>query len=143
MELPDKRSTGLTVDWEIFKKIWQWARRIHARKGKGWIKEKYFRTVNGRKWRFIADTEKGAKIRTVELKYLPNFHHEKFIKVRHYTNPHDPVDKSYYEWREIYRMKQTLKGRDSLVAIWKRQGKICPVCGERINSERLGALPRI
>lgn len=124
------------VDWEIFKKIWQWARRRHARKSKGWIKEKYFRTINGRKWRFVADMEKGAKIRTIELKYLPNFHHEKFAKVRHYANPYDPADKSYYEWRETYRMKQTLKGRDSLVAIWKRQGKICPVCGERIDSEK-------
>ena len=124
------------VDWEIFKKIWQWARRRHPQKCKGWVKERYFRTVNGRSWRFVADMEKGAKIRTIELKYLPNFHHEKFAKVQHYANPYDPVDKPYYEWRETYRMKQTLKGKDSLVAIWKRQGKICPVCGERIDKER-------
>ena len=30
------------------KKIWQWARRRHPQKCKGWVKDKYFRTLNGR-----------------------------------------------------------------------------------------------
>ena len=79
---------------------------------------------------------KKDKIDYLELTYLPTIHHEKFVKVRHYANPYDPADKSYYEWRETYRMKQTLKGRQSLINIWKRQNKVCPVCGERIDRER-------
>ena len=39
------------MDWEIFKKIWQWARRRHPQKCKGWVKDKYFRTLNGHSWR--------------------------------------------------------------------------------------------
>lgn len=35
------------MDWEIFKKIWQWARRRHPQKCKGWVKDKYFRTLMG------------------------------------------------------------------------------------------------
>ena len=124
------------IDWEIFKKIWQWARRRHPQKCKGWVKDKYFRTLNGRSWRFAADMGKKDKIGYIELTYLPTIHHEKFVKVRHYANPYDPADKSYYEWRETYRMKQTLKGRQSLINIWKRQNKVCPVCGERIDRER-------
>lgn len=124
------------MDWEIFKKIWQWARRRHPQKCKGWVKDKYFRTLNGHSWRFAADMGKKDKIDYLELTYLPTIHHEKFVKVRHYANPYDPSDKSYYEWRETYRMKQTLKGRQSLINIWKRQNKVCPVCGERIDRER-------
>lgn len=124
------------VDWEIFKKVWQWARRRHSNKGKYWVKDKYFRTVDGHSWRFVADMEKGCKYKTIMLQSLPNIHHEKFAKVRHKTNPYDPADKPYYEWRETYRMKQTLKGRDSLVRIWKKQNKVCPICGERIDRER-------
>ena len=37
-------------------------------------------------------------------------------------------------------MKQTLKGKDSLLAIWKRQAKVCPLCGERIDTERTWSL---
>lgn len=124
------------MDWEIFKKIWQWARRRHPQKCKGWVKDKYFRTLHGRLWRFAADMGKKDKIDYLELTYLPTIHHEKFVKVRHYANPYDPADKSYYEWRETYRMKQTLKGRQSLINIWKRQNKVCPICGERIDRER-------
>lgn len=124
------------VDWEIHRKLWQWARRRHPNKGKGWVKDKYFKTVNGRKWRFVADMEERSKMRQITLAYLPDIHHEKFAKVRHYANPYDPANKSYYEWRETYRMKQTLKGRESLVRIWKRQNKTCPFCGERIDRER-------
>lgn len=124
------------MDWEIFKKIWQWARRRHPQKCKGWVKDKYFRTLNGHSWRFAADMGKKDKIDYLELTYLPTIHHEKFVKVRHYANPYDPADKSYYEWRETYRMKQTLKGRQSLINIWKRQNKVCPVCEERIDRER-------
>lgn len=124
------------MDWEIFKKIWQWARRRHPQKCKGWVKNKYFRTLHGRSWRFAADMSKKDKIDYLELTYLPTIHHEKFVKVRHYANPYDPADKSYYEWRETYHMKQTLKGRQSLINIWKRQSKVCPVCGERIDKER-------
>lgn len=84
----------------------------------------------------MADMEERSKMRQITLAYLPDIHHEKFAKVRHYANPYDPADKSYYEWRETYRMKQTLKGRESLVRIWKRQNRTCPFCGERIDRER-------
>ena len=124
------------MDWEIFKKIWQWARRRHPQKCKGWVKDKYFRTLNGHSWRFAADMGKKDKIDYLELTYLPTIHHENFVKVRNYAYPYDPADKSYYEWRETYRMKQTLKGRQSLINIWKRQNKVCPVCEERIDRER-------
>ena len=48
------------MDWEIFKKTWQWARRRHARKGKGWVRNKYFPTIKDAHWRFTTDMEKNG-----------------------------------------------------------------------------------
>ncbi len=124
------------MDFEIFRKVWQWARRRHAGKGKHWVKEKYYRTINGRTWTFAADLSTKDKIDFIPLKRLTNIESIKFAKIRHFANPYDPEYKPYFEWRETYRMKQTLKGRDSLLAIWKRQNKVCPYCGERIDTER-------
>ena len=128
------------MDFEIFRKVWQWARRRHAGKGKYWVKERYFKTINGRDWTFAADLSDGDKIDCIPLKRLSNIKAVKFAKIRHFTNPYDPEYKSYFEWRETYRMKQTLKGKESLLAIWKRQDKVCPFCGERIDTERAWSL---
>lgn len=128
------------MDFEIFRKVWQWARRRHAGKGKYWVKEKYFKTINGRDWTFAADLSDGDKIDFIPLKRLSNIKAVKFAKIRHFANPYDPEYKSYFEWRETYRMKQTLKGKESLLAIWKRQDKVCPFCGERIDTERAWSL---
>lgn len=128
------------MDFEIFRKVWQWARRRHAGKGKYWVKEKYFKTINGRDWTFAAELSDEDKIDFIPLKRLSNIKAVKFAKIRHFANPYDPEYKSYFEWRETYRMKQTLKGKDSLLAIWKRQAKVCPFCGERIDTERAWSL---
>jgi RNA-directed DNA polymerase len=71
------------MDWEIFKKIWQWARRRHPQKCKGWVKDKYFRTLNGHSWRFAADMGKKDKIDYLELTYLPTFPRRKVPKFLH------------------------------------------------------------
>jgi RNA-directed DNA polymerase len=124
------------MDWEIWRKLWQWARRRHAHKGNYWVKEKYYKIINGKTWTFAADLSDEDKMDFIPLKRLANIKAVKFAKIRHFANPYDPAYKSYFEWRETYRMKQTLKGKDSLLAIWKRQNKVCPFCGERIDTER-------
>src|SRR5256885_1855003 len=40
------------VDHAIFQTLWQWAKRRHPRKGKQWIKDRYFKRVGNRSWSF-------------------------------------------------------------------------------------------
>src|SRR5262249_51274941 len=40
------------VDHAIFQTLWQWAKRRHPRKGKQWIKNRYFKRVGNRSWTF-------------------------------------------------------------------------------------------
>jgi RNA-directed DNA polymerase len=48
------KNTFGRVDFEITKALWQWARRRHPTKPKGWIKKRYFlMTEQGRGWCFF------------------------------------------------------------------------------------------
>ena len=44
-------------------------------------------------------------------------------------------EKDYFEERGTYKMTLSLKGRKSLLYLWKKQNKICPLCGERITAD--------
>ena len=41
------------LDDRIFRLLWQWARARHPRKGRRWIKRKYFERVGTRDWWFF------------------------------------------------------------------------------------------
>ena len=44
------KATFSIIDHFISKVLWQWARRRHPNKNAHWVKEKYFRSHNGRNW---------------------------------------------------------------------------------------------
>ena len=46
------KSTFSFVDHAIFEVLWRWAKRRHPRKGRKWIRRKYFRTVDADNWMF-------------------------------------------------------------------------------------------
>ena len=41
------------LDAAIFRMLWQWAQARHPRKGRRWIKQKYFERVGNRDWWFF------------------------------------------------------------------------------------------
>jgi len=71
----------------IYQALWRWAKRRHANKPKRWIKEKYFRPVNGNQWVFSGDSA-GRPIRLVAAGYVPIKRH---VKIRAAANPYDPA----------------------------------------------------
>ena len=48
---------------------------------------------------------------------------------------YDAEWKDYFEERMTYKMSQSLKGRKSLLYLWNKQNRICPLCGEKITAE--------
>ncbi|MCO6517120.1 MAG: reverse transcriptase N-terminal domain-containing protein [Snodgrassella sp.] len=40
------------MDALIWRALWNWSKRRHSKKGKRWVKEKYFKTTATRKWNF-------------------------------------------------------------------------------------------
>ena len=46
------------IDHQIFLSLWQWAKRRHSKKGKRWIKDRYWHDIRGNKWTFASKFKK-------------------------------------------------------------------------------------
>ncbi len=116
------------VDNQIFLKLWQWCCRRHPKKGKKWIKNRYFHSIETRNWVFAAKTDKGL----VKLKRASDTKILRHVKIRKEANPYDTEWKSYFEEREGYKLFESMSGRNALRRMWNRQKGLCPICGERV-----------
>jgi len=120
------------LDHLVWKRLYQWARRRHPNKGKRWVAEKYFCTVNGRKWTFAEI--KGGKI----VKFL-----KEYSKHKERTGSHARVgyDRSYYDGDTAYWAGRLSKGYGNITPskakMLKKQDGICPVCKCRFMNEDL------
>src|SRR5262249_54881504 len=109
------------VDHEIWRRLWQWAKRRHSNKARDWIKGKYFPTLNQRAWTFAVDTGErmpdGRKI-WLRLVHADNTKIRRHAKIRQAANPFDPSWKPYFVERAFYKK----------FGISRRQAGIKPSC---------------
>lgn len=70
------------------------------------------------------------------MKRLTNTKTESYVKIKAEANPYDSEWTEYFDKRETYQMLNTLKGRKSLLYIWKKQNRICPICENLIDREK-------
>lgn len=124
------------ADYLIFQKLWTWAMRRHPKKGKFWVAKKYFRKIGNRNWTFAVDTPNyKGKNETFSLKRMYDTKILRHIQIKQEANPFDPEWKSYFDQRETYKMLESLDGKKSLLQLWKRQNRECPLCGKLIGRE--------
>ncbi len=126
--------TFAKVDHAIFLALWQWAKRRHPHKSHTWIRKKYFKTNGGQNWVFSGEIlgREGAfqPIRLMKAKSTPIKRH---VKIRSEANPYDPEWETYFEKRLDVKMVHNLKGKRSLLHLWKQQGGLCPLCTRKIT----------
>ena len=93
------------VDHEIWRRLWQWAKRRHPKKARQWVKDRYFPALGQRAWTFAADTgqrtPEGQPV-WVKLAYASETKIKRHIKIRQDANPFDPQWRSYFEERAFY-----------------------------------------
>lgn len=125
------------VDYEIYKCLWQWAKRRHdKKKGGRWVAKKYFHHIGNRQWTFAAPVETKAGVKTfARLEYATDTKIIRFKKIVAEANPFDEYWAEYFEEREGEKMLHSTKGRDKLLVMWRKQNRCCPVCGDLITSE--------
>lgn len=104
-----------------------WGKRRHPKKGKRWIKRRYFRKEGAGDWVFAVD-----KLRLLRFS---EFLHREHIKLKSEASPFDPAWDDYFAERLGRRMAQTLMGRRKLLWVWKRQGCQCPNCRQPITTK--------
>lgn len=123
------------IDDQIFRKLWQWVKRRHPKKGKRWIANKYYHFYKTRRWRFLVELDKNGKKDIFPLKLAFETKIIRHKKIKSETNPFDVEWKEYLEERMTYKMLLSLKGRNSLLYMWNKQERKCPLCGQPITAE--------
>jgi RNA-directed DNA polymerase len=96
------------VDHEIFVSLWQWAKRRHPNKGLQWVKEKYFKTKQHRKWCFGTTTEHNGQQRWQELFKATDVPIRYHRKLRGEANPFDKQWYAYFKERQDTKIKRKL-----------------------------------
>ncbi|RZF42260.1 hypothetical protein LSTR_LSTR015216 [Laodelphax striatellus] len=87
------------VDSEIFRALWQWSKRRHPNKGLRWIKEKYFKTKEARRWCFATLTNKEGTVEWKELFQATSVPIRRHKKIQAEANPYDKEWYAYFEKR--------------------------------------------
>jgi len=123
------------ADYLIHQKLWQWAKRRHPKKGKRWIAKRYFSKIGNQKWCFSVSFDPNNPNDRTRLIKLSNTKIERHIKIKRDANPFDPQWKEYFDERQTRKMLTTLKGRKTLLQLWQKQGRVCPVCETAIDKD--------
>jgi len=129
------KKTFVHVDTAIFKSLWRWVRRRHPKKGKRWVKDRYFGRLENQNWRFFGMTKDkdGKSIRNWLCLASATTINKKYPKIKGDCNPYDPAWELHLEARLSVKMEKSLQGRRRLLYLWKEQGGICPVCIQPIT----------
>jgi RNA-directed DNA polymerase len=109
------KETFNRVDHEIWRALWQWARRRHPNKSRDWVKEHCFPALRNRAWTFATKTGKripDGKPVWIRLVYAGETKIRRHVKIRRDANPFDPQWQPYFEERAFH----TKLGSHRLVA---------------------------
>jgi RNA-directed DNA polymerase len=128
------KETFVHVDTAIFKALWRWARRRHPKKGKQWVKDRYFGRPGNQNWRFFGKAkDKDEKTTQNWLSLASATPVTRYKKIKGDCNPYDPTWGIYLEERLGVKMEKTMRGKRRLMYLWKEQNGICPICTQPIT----------
>jgi RNA-directed DNA polymerase len=132
------------VDHAIFEMLWRWTKRRHPNKGRHWVKRRYFHEVGSRNWVFSGEIEgrKGEMltIRLMEARKVSIRRH-RLIKAE--ANPYDPDWEAYFDQRIGAKWQEHWLKRRKLIARWREQDGICPICHQKITKDSGWSLSHI
>jgi len=100
------KETFRRVDHEIWRRLWQWARRRHPKKSRDWVKQRYFPSSLKRAWDFAFQTgERTSEGKPVwrRLVYATDTKIRRHVKIRQTANPFDPQWKAYFKERAFFK----------------------------------------
>ncbi len=130
------KQTFSKLDHLIFWRIWRWVKRRHPRKSVDWIRNKYFRSINGQKWVFAYPYKNGKG----ERQHRQLYQLAKTAIVRHKRLPGDytPYDVEHelkWEALRVQRMQHKLRYRGQILSLFRRQRGVCASCGQAVSKE--------
>lgn len=136
-------NTFRKLDKILFEKLWKWSLRRHPQKGKDWVKNRYFHTVNGRKWQFGVKTKSGKGDFLFTLKHLADFKITRHIKLKADANPYDVEWSGYFAERFQNGMRAKFQWKKPLFDLWVKQKHLCAACGKRISEDDTWSISKV
>jgi RNA-directed DNA polymerase len=122
------------VDKCIFKTLWQWAKRRHPHKGKGWVRQRYFRTKPTQEGIFSAP----SRNRDGTWGYLDLFRASsvpirRHVKVRAEATEFDPAYEGYFRdrWVRKQQRRRQRRAKARELAAMERANPGNPTAGSR------------
>ena len=100
------KETFAKVDHIIFEALWRWSMRRHPKKGRRWVKKKYFRSNRNNNWVFFAkaiDKQDGPYF--LDLIFASKTPIRRHVKTKSDANPYDPKYRDYFYERESRKRK--------------------------------------
>jgi RNA-directed DNA polymerase len=100
------------VDHEIWRALWQWAKRRHPKKSRDWVKKHCFPAWRKRAWMFAAKTGEhtpDGKPIWNRLTYAGDTQIRRHIKIRGDANPFDPQWRRYFMERNFRKKHGTTR----------------------------------
>lgn len=121
------------LDSLLFWKLWKWAVRRHPNKGRKWIKQKYWKSIDTKNWAFSTDGEKTIKLYNHSDTKISNY-----VKVKGNASPYDG-NLVYWSTRLGKNPEMPLR----LTKLLKKQKGKCPHCGLTFKNEDLMEIDHI
>lgn len=94
------------MDFEIWRKLWCWARRRHQSKAASWIMARYWRPVGRNRWTFCCEAADNTSSEKPKLLILAKASHTRIVrhcKIKSEAHPFDPA------WRDYFAMRKQRK----------------------------------
>ena len=129
------------VDKRIFEALWQWAKRRHPKKGKGWVRGKYFRIEPFQAWAFTAPLRKrDGTWGSLDLFRVSSVPIRRHVKIRAEATEFDPAYWEYFRqrWLKKKQGRLHLRARRKKLTAMERVNPDNPTAGSRNRpNERL------
>jgi len=120
----------------LFWRLRRWAKRRHPKKSGEWIRQKYWRPIDGRSQVFAADvsTKEGSKV-VREMYSLPSTPIVRHKKIKGAYHPYDPKWEMYGETLRQERMEKNMQYRKEWIKLYIDQKGLCAQCGYAMDMD--------
>ncbi|ATW30681.1 group II intron reverse transcriptase/maturase [Candidatus Williamhamiltonella defendens] len=126
------KKTFSKIDHLIWQVLWKWCLRRHPKKGKYWVRKKYFTVQGNNQWVFSGKSPEGKRFTLYKASSTPIKRH---IKIRSEACAFDKEWEIYFEKRLENTWKQKAVGNKKVSVLWRRQDKRCLCCNQLITQE--------
>ena len=133
------KKTFSYINHRVTMYLYRWAKRRHPKKGKKWVKNRYFHRIEENEWTFACQgTDSRGRNKFYSLCNISKTPIIRHIKVTGNNSPDNPGLKEYWETRNKKQGKQYWAKGSKYEQVAKNQSFKCPICGEYLfNGEEI------